>query len=97
VKRCNCFTDPASRELLLELSALGYMRRSRLLEEHYTHLYPLPPPSQPRFNQKKRLFRSSDDTAISFARSYVSSYYLLVEVEAAELARELDAKAGRGG
>ena len=53
--------------------------------------------SQPRFHQKKRLFRSSDDMAISFARRYVSSYYLLVEVEAAELARELDAKAGKGG
>ena len=49
------------------------------------------------FINKKRLFRSSDDLAISFARSYVSSYYLLVEVEAAEIARELDAKAGKGG
>ena len=34
--------------------------------------------------------------AISFARSYVSSYDLLVEVETAELARKLDAKAGKG-
>jgi hypothetical protein len=49
------------------------------------------------FINKKRLFRSSDDIAISLARSYVSSYYLLVEVEAAEIARELDAKAGKGG